>query len=325
MMIYAGIDEAGYGPLLGPLVITRAVFTLELDCANPFPCLWSTLRGTLCRGPSVPEGRIRIADSKELYSPAQGLRLLERGVLSLLHLLGEQPRSLQSLLDSLGFDEDSRRCRSPWYADEEGGPRLPVHLDKRSLEGARRKIELGARKKRVGLADASVAVVFEDRFNDLVGKTGSKASCAWQFVAGHLRAIWERYAGESPVVVVDRQSGRRYYGELLSAAVPEAECVALSEEAAASRYRLCAPRGRQMEVVFEVESEKRHLPTAFASMLAKYVRELWMARFRGYWAALAPQVRPTYGYFGDGRRFLQDLAPVLRELAIRPDALARRC
>ena len=28
MLVYAGIDEAGYGPMFGPLVIARSVFTL---------------------------------------------------------------------------------------------------------------------------------------------------------------------------------------------------------------------------------------------------------------------------------------------------------
>jgi len=45
MLIYAGIDEAGYGPMLGPLCVAGSVFVLpDHDPAAGAPKLWSTLR-----------------------------------------------------------------------------------------------------------------------------------------------------------------------------------------------------------------------------------------------------------------------------------------
>ena len=45
VLIYAGIDEAGYGPMLGPLCVASSVFVLdEHDPAGGPPDLWRLLR-----------------------------------------------------------------------------------------------------------------------------------------------------------------------------------------------------------------------------------------------------------------------------------------
>jgi hypothetical protein len=46
-------------------------------------------------------------------------------------------------------------------------------------------------------------------------------------------------------------------------------------------------------------------------MLAKYVRELAMARFNRHWCSRLPDLKPTAGYRGDGWRWLRDASPVI--------------
>ncbi|MBN1834970.1 MAG: hypothetical protein JW820_03910 [Spirochaetales bacterium] len=340
MGVYAGIDEAGYGPILGPLVIVRSVFRVEsMEPGGAPPCLWGLLPQLLCRRIretgsegtrsrtrtlSLDCGRIPINDSKLLYSLAAGLQHLERGVLALLPGPYDPPADAAELLDRLAFDPDSRLATLPWYAEAAGETRLPVQASAAELPVLREAFRRESAGAGLRAEELSAAVVFEDRFNRLVGETRSKALCAWRFVAGHLAALWERFGEQGPYVVVDRQGGRRAYGPLLAGLFARTRVEILAEEPEVSRYRLTGP-GRRMQLEFRVQAEAAHLPVALASMAAKYVRELLMLRFQRYWTRLAPEVRPTAGYFADGTRFLREIEPHLKRLGVPRELLARRC
>src|SRR5688572_24873115 len=101
MSLVIGVDEAGYGPNLGPLVITTTVWDVPGD-PREFD-FWRTLRRVLSNKPprraraaaSANGGgattatrrrarRLHVGDSKQVYSPAIGLGSLETSVLSLL-------------------------------------------------------------------------------------------------------------------------------------------------------------------------------------------------------------------------------------------------
>jgi hypothetical protein len=67
---------------------------------------------------------------------------------------------------------------------------------------------------------------------------------------------------------------------------------------------------------FLVDAEDRQLPVALASMLSKYLRELLMDLFNRFWLLHVPQVRPTAGYYEDGRRFYEEIRPAMRNLGL---------
>ncbi len=324
MLIYAGIDEAGYGPMFGPLTIARTVFAIDRDdLGEELPSLWGLLKAAVCRKPSDKKRRVAINDSKLLHTPHWGLTQLERGVLAFLATLGARPRTTAELLEAIGYDPASRQPDQLWYLDEAGGPALPHALDPGRLRIASGLAERCCTRERVRLADLSTAVIFEDRFNEMVRATRSKAGCAWTFVSGHLAAIWQRFGEHGPRVVVDRQGGRTFYSEPLMTLFPEAKLRIVEETPLISEYELIAD-GRSMRVAFMMDSEAHHLPVALASMAAKYTRELLMQRFAAFWQAQAPETRPTAGYFGDGRRFLREIEPVIERLGIDRHTLIRR-
>ncbi len=71
-----GIDEAGYGPNLGPLV--QAAVGLRLpddDLAG-----WTVLRDLVRRAHEPDDDRLLIDDSKKVYAGAKGFEKLEQGV-----------------------------------------------------------------------------------------------------------------------------------------------------------------------------------------------------------------------------------------------------
>ena len=77
-----GVDEAGYGPNLGPFVMTSVA--CRVDDARADGCLWQALRPAVRRAADADDGRFAVDDSKAVYNTTRGLAALERGVLAAL-------------------------------------------------------------------------------------------------------------------------------------------------------------------------------------------------------------------------------------------------
>ncbi|MEX0643524.1 MAG: hypothetical protein WD468_12530, partial [Pirellulales bacterium] len=106
--------------------------------------------------------------------------------------------------------------------------------------------------------------------------------------------------------VCDKHGGRNRYAALLQHFFPDQWIEPVLESRAESRYEWGSPESRTC-VSFRMNGE-RFLPTALASMTAKYLRELSMRAFNEFWCARVPGLRPTAGYPLDARRFKRDIA-----------------
>ena len=120
-----GTDEAGYGPNLGPLVITATAW--EVPALSKRPDLYQRLSGAVVDA-SAPSSwgqlPLAIADSKLLYKPPHGVSLLERGVLTCLGLLGQSACPWRELWQFLEPSRDAQLDQLPWHVDCE----LPLPL-----------------------------------------------------------------------------------------------------------------------------------------------------------------------------------------------------
>lgn len=332
-LIIAGIDEAGYGPLLGPLCVGMTAFRVDSwQPGDPAPNLWRLLNGAVCRKANDKARRIAVDDSKKLKLPNDGaaddrpgakhpLVHLERAVLAFLAATPgcpcPRPATDLELFDVIGTSHEPH----PWYGGE---PRpIPCGITGPEVGIAANVLNRALASRGVTPVHMACRAVCESAFNREVERAGTKAAATALALAEHIRHAWDAWSDTDtedptlaaqlgPRLICDRQGGRVSYRGLLSRIIPEATVSELEESERCSRYLLRTEASggagcRAMTVTFMPEAEGAHLPVALASMLAKLTRELMMARFNAYWRALVPEIKPTAGYVQDGRRYLADL------------------
>ncbi len=320
MLVYAGIDEAGYGPMLGPLCLGLTTFVLdEYYPADGAPNLWQILNRAVCRTPRDRRHRIAIEDSKKLKgansAAAHPLRWLERGVLSFLRTQGATAASDNELFDLLKI----QLPEAPWY---DSSTPLPVAMNPNELRIAAAR--LGRVMNNAGATCESMRceVIAAGDFNRQVASMHNKASVNLCCVMRLVDAVWRRHKEVHPRVIVDRQGGRTQYLRMLQLSFEGAQVRIVTEDPAQSRYHL-ARDGSELTVSFVQGSESKHLPAALASMIAKYVRELLMLRLNRFFQHELPDLRATAGYVKDARRYLVEIEPVIQRMGLDRSALVR--
>ncbi len=317
----AGVDEAGLGPILGPLVVAGA--GLE---GPPGTDPWQALEPVVAR--SRPRSdQIVVADSKKVKQGPRGLERLERTVLvswAAWHD-GELPETVGDLLDRAGVDRTwIDRC--PWYEelDHRALPIAADSLDELALRGhlLRRCMD------RAGIAPLgplALRPVDVEEFNASIAATDNKSTTHFEAIAAVLGRLLEAVSiRDSGHVMVDRCGGRAHYRSALGRALPDWRVLRGTDGAMVSTYEL-RPAGRDttIRVTFAQGGEERAFPTALASCMAKYVRELLMTVLNEWFTARIPGLQPTAGYYVDGQRFLADIAPWLRGQALPAHRLVR--
>ena len=309
-LLYAGIDEAGYGPLLGPLCVGLAAVRIDdWEPGSPAPDLWRRLDKWVTRSPREAPARVPVADSKKLklsnaLKTKHPLTHLELGVLAWLRTAEAPASTDDELFETLGVTLEPH----PWYAADPTP--LPLANDPGVLDIAAARLR-GAGDLGVSLVDLRCLAVGETAFNGCVRKEGSKAAVTALAICRLLRDALDRQGPDTELrIVCDRQSGRTDYTDLLRRAWPDARIECDARTPSATHYRVEA-EGRDFAVLFQTEAEEAHFPVALASMAAKLVRELAMARLNRYWCARMPELKPTAGYRQDGARWLRDLRGVI--------------
>jgi hypothetical protein len=340
-----GTDEAGYGPNLGPLVISATVWRapgdprgLDLyDRLAPAVVREAGGKGSgvffrdaisCAKGQGVSVTKkdsrppLRIADSKAVYRNGQGFELLERAVLTSLACIGQCPETSHALWQALV--RSPRADGQPWHADFDCP--LPIAADAADLRTAATELQSAMSSAGVTLRTLRSRVLDAAEFNEGVAASGSKGAvlsqATVQLIADVLEDdMLEDREQERVLILCDKHGGRNYYGPLLQRQFPDPLIEVRLESQARSIYRF--RRGLQDIEAHFCTCGEVHLPVALASMASKYLRETAMRAFNAFWQRHVPGLRPTAGYPGDAERFKAEISAVQQRLRVEDHVLWR--
>jgi ribonuclease HII len=298
-MLWVGIDEAGYGPNLGPLVMTAVVAEGPHDRPHD---LWADLSTTVCRAGGRGD-RLWVDDSKEVYKARRGRERLDAACLAVIAATGrDRPLTFGALLEAVGAGTLVEVELSPWIEDDPIYATCdPPAVD--PLAGAHWRI-----------VEVRTAVVGPARFNAGLEQSGSKAVVHFRAFAALLGHVWGSVTEQtSASVVSDKHGGRHFYAGPLSDAFPDAWIDRGPEGPELSKYTI-RDAGRRLDLSLRPRADAGDGLVALASLVSKAIRERWMDAFNAHWSSRIPGLNPTAGYPVDAARF---------RLAIEADCAAR--
>jgi len=355
-----GVDEAGYGPRLGPLVISASLWELPTGLAPDqmyqrlCRAITTKSSGRTLSSRSSPPGAtppnqvsrsvrsarplphptdtqrpvdfppLVLADSKLVYTRL-GRAGLERTVLAMLAGAGKRPTDWAELVEAVALDSESRQSALAWYPAY--WPQVPESLSAEEIAQLAPWVARAMAEQGIRLLGLRSVLVFPERFNRLVHQYGNKAT----MLSCESLELVRRILGELPAgpvqVLCDKHGGRDRYEHLISETFAAsffqpAQVNPIQQSRQESIYQLQTANG-PVEFRFLCGGEAM-MPVALASMLSKYLRELAMEAWNRFWAEQTPGIQPTAGYPLDARRFRAEIAARQTELGI-PDSAIWRC
>jgi ribonuclease HII len=309
MAILAGIDEAGYGPLLGPLVVSGTVFSIPQNLLKAD--LWQILQKAVSKDKKKLSGRLLINDSKKAFSRSSGTHHLQRTVLATLDILNRVdpsrptlPQTADDVVKQLSLPCRHYLSEYPWY-QKLHQTTLPAMEDISIASGVFHRT---LAQNDMRLLWMQTRFLEAGQYNQRLDKIKNKSRVLFIELCSLVHHVFKTYHdNDGPMqFLIDRQGGRMQYHLELMKMFPGMELTILTQSETLSSYEMT--NGKQsMRLHFATEADSKFLPVSLASMASKWIRELLMDELNRYFADICPGIKPTAGYWQDGQRFIADL------------------
>jgi ribonuclease HII len=308
-----GVDEAGYGPSMGPMTIGATVW--RIDRSVDALCVSQRLEPEFQAKPLKRGSKhIPIGDSKKIHRDTfakQGLMLGSRFLCD--ELEGMNTLDWESIFEWLAPLDWRRLSNLPWYALSQDSRDEAYELASivPDLHDYFHNARAALRSLGVQLVGLRIRILDEPEFNRQVDVVGNKASVLSETSLRLVRNVIAEFAhpGEPVEVYCDKHGGRNRYHGVLSYCFDEA-WIATEEEGQGMSCYSTVWQENALRIQFQVDGDSV-FPTAAASVIAKWTRESLMERLNSYWCGKIPGgIEPTAGYYVDAIRFAKQIGPV---------------
>jgi ribonuclease HII len=317
MAVLVGIDEAGFGPILGPLIASSCSFSIPNDLLKSD--LWEVLRKSISINRKHLRGRLLVTDSKKAYSKSTGIAHLERTVLTMLKCLNKEPQNLSALIEILCPISLERLNQYPWHRNMQTSE-LSNKTSERNIASSVFSSDLNSNS--MALLDIRSCCLDVAHYNQMVEAVKNKASVLFTAISELILNAYNSCADKELQIIIDHQGGRVRYRPNLQKMFPNMELTILKESPSISSYELKAD-GRIMRLHFAVGADSKYMPVSLASMVSKYLRELLIKNMNQYFISYNPNLKPTAGYWKDGLRFINDLKTTIPHVQYDSNQLIR--
>jgi len=304
--IVAGIDEAGLGPKLGPLIVSLCSFESKTDALDL--SLFTVLSDVIARKGKLVDRRVRVDDSKLVYQGVSGFAHIEKTALSFwCALYDHPPRNLGEWIEVNASMKQPDLDECPWYGDNPCNLNLPVQVNPELIKECGSAIRNEMNEKGISpflfSQDIVTAPIFNRRIEKLGCKSAALSTSVLELISRTVRNSDKETCFE---ITVDKLGSRAYYTEMLLSIFPFKKIEIHAEGPEKSVYSLTDDNS-EIKIGFYRKGDRLHFQIALASIFSKYTRELFMRLFNSFWKKQQSGLKPTAGYPVDAERFISEI------------------
>lgn len=248
-MLHIGLDENGYGPVMGPLVVTGVIATMDLDKDWPGD----------------------IYDSKLLFTHQNTHKELEKIALSILNISkGKFSHSTSGIFEN--FQQDFK-CPKDISICFENLPEIPLWTTKKDIENFTKFLSAFCEKKQLKILSINSVILCVHKFNSFCRQNMKKDFINYLlFEKIILQALSK---SDNLFVKAGKIGGRKDYKKFLEKTFHNWQINNIMEKPEISGYLLIR-NNKKIALNFVRDIESRSFLGVLAGIYGKYIRELFM-------------------------------------------------